>query len=339
VMRHSAAHSVMSFRMFVRLACLIVFMFAIMADAGCATTIASTQEILPTRVFTATPIPPTVTPTPNSTYDFETLISNLENTMPGPFSEGFLVPQEKDKIAFQIITLSLTDNHPGVASELASENGYQIQPLFDQGDGMDESYVLAEQPPMKRGWGLYLFRKTAAQKIVIEAPHPVADENTSAVALDLYRALKAKTLLIAGTHRDANANGLADPTHTVDTIFQAVHTTLYNIAAQPDNELIFLQIHGYSAKEHPDTPQVVIGFNWQNDSEKDLLLHKIVDALQQNKITVGVCNDNKYQGLCGTSNVQRQATQGGIFIHLELSKTLRLDDHELVSALRQALNP
>jgi hypothetical protein len=114
---------------------------------------------------------------------------------------------------------------------------------------------------------------------------------------------------------------------------------LFYSGDQPDKKLIFLQVHGYSAEEHPDMPQVVVSYNWKNDPEKDLLMGKIVDALQQNNITVGECGGKKYQGLCGTLNVQRQVTEGGIFIHLELSKKLRMDDRGLVSALREALVP
>lgn len=321
------------------MAWLVLSLLVVATDAGCASTTVATQTLPSTRAPTSTPIIPTITPTPNTTFDFEELISNLENTMPRPFSEEFVSPQKTDKIIFHIIALSLIDNHIEVPSELAAKDGYKIESLFDQGESLAESYVLVEQPSVERGWGLYLFRKSGARDIVVEAPHPVADENTSTVALDLYRALQAKALLVAGAHRDANADGSADPTHAVETIFQTIHTSLFNSTGQPDKKLIFIQVHGYSAEEHPEIPQVVIGYNWKNDSEKNFLLSKIVDALRQNNISVGVCNAKKYQGLCGTLNVQRQATEGGVFLHLELSKTLRMDDRGLVAALRTALTP
>jgi hypothetical protein len=332
-------HSPIGIKQDARLILLIIFTLGVVMDASCTSTSVSTQALELTQIVTATPGIPTITPTPNTTYDFKELIGMLEDTMPGPFSEGFVIPQEADKNAFHIITLSMIDDNNGVSFDLASEYGYETLSLFDQGDSMAESYVLVEQPPIERGWGLYFFRKSFAQNIVLEAPHPVADENTPTVALDLYRALKAKALLVAGAHRDANLAGTADPTHSVDTIFQVVHTSLFKPAGQADDKVMFIQLHGYSAEEHPNAPQVVIGYDWKNDPEKDLSLARIVDALHENDITVGVCQGRKYQGLCGTSNVQRQEMDGGIFIHMELSKTIRRDDRGLVAALQQALNP
>ena len=155
--------------------------------------------------------------------------------------------------------------------------------------------------------------------------------------MDLYRALRAKALLVAGAHRNANANDSADPAHATESVFQTIHTTLFKPAGQPKSKTLFLQIHGYSANEHPNTPQVVIGYNWKNDPEKDLLLLKIVSALQNNHITVGTCNAKKYSGLCGTTNVQRLATEGGVFIHIELNAILRHNDLAFILALEQAL--
>jgi len=323
-----------------RLIFLLLFTLGIMMVTGCiSSTTASSPALGPTRLITATPIIPTITPTPNNSYDFTELIRTLEDTMPGPFSAGFIVPQESDRSAFHIITLSMIDDKSEIASKLASKYDYKISSLFDQGDSLAESYVLMEQSPIKRGWGLYIFRKSAKRDIVIEAPHPVADAYTPTVGLDLYRALDAKALLVAGAHRDANADGSADPTHTVNTIFQTIHTSLFKSTGQPDVKTVFIQIHGYSTEGHENYPQVVIGYNWKNDPKKDLLLGKIVNALQQAGLSAGVCEGNKFQGLCGTLNVQRQEMDGGIFIHLEISKAIREVDRELVTALQQALNP
>jgi hypothetical protein len=103
--------------------------------------------------------------------------------------------------------------------------------------------------------------------------------------------------------------------------------------------MIVLQIHGYDPEEHPKAPQVVIGYNWKTDPEKDLFLSRIVSALRTNQITVGACNEKTYPGLCGTTNMQRQAMKDGMFFHMELSPELRHNDRAFILALKQALVP
>jgi len=307
---------------------------------GCNQTILISQ--LPhevTAMWTLTPAMPTATSTPNFNFDFKSIIRDMERTMPGPHSGGFKIPNKSEEQSFQTIVVDILKNDPVPAAKSSALYNYELLPLFDLGEFGAGSYVLSEQQPFERGWGLYFFRKQASHDIVIEAPHPVADEDTSEVAMDLYRALQAKALLVAGTHRDANSDRSSDSAHAAESIFQTVHIALFRSDGQPDMKTIFLQIHGYAAKNHSDLPQVVIGYNWKNDPEKDLILAKIVDALQKNDITVGTCNEKGFRGLCGTLNLQRQVTKGGIFLHMELSAALRTNDPGLITALQQALLP
>jgi len=59
--------------------------------------------------------------------------------------------------------------------------------------------------------------------------------------------------------------------------------------------------------------------------------------MQSNDITIGICNGKNYRDICGTTNIQRAATNGGIFIHLELDESLREHDNPLINALQQAI--
>jgi hypothetical protein len=278
-------------------------------------------------------------PTQNANDNFAILIQQLEKTMPGSFTERYRIPSQADDGSFQEIVVDIENNELTQATQSASVYHYELLWLTDPKDSNAESYVLQERQPIERGWGLYFFRVLDASDIVVEAPHPIADENTAEVALDLYRVLHAKALLVAGAHRNANSDGSADPTHAQESIFQTVHTALFKLGEESAHPAIFLQIHGYDPETHPKVPHVVIGYNWKNDPQKDLLLSKILSALQTNHITVGACQEKNYPGLCGTTNVQRQATAGGVFLHMELSPELRRDDRAFISAIGQALNP
>jgi len=267
------------------------------------------------------------------------LVQELKRTMPRANTEGFIIPSISDQHAFQDMVNAIENQTPNLASELAPTYNYELSILPDAKDFNTESFILHERMPIKNGWGLYLFREASPENIVIEAPHPITDEYTEDVALDFYRALHAKALLISGTSRNANADGSADPAHSANSIFQAIHIALFNLAGHPNADTVFLQIHGYATRGHQNYPQVVISFNWKNDPEKDLLITRIAQALQNNNITSGYCNGKNYEDICGTTNAQRLATSGGIFIHLELNESIRKRDGYLINAFQQAIRP
>jgi len=269
--------------------------------------------------------------------NLNTLITDLEKTMPHAKTEGFIIPGKPDQETFKRIIIAIEDNTPDSLIETASSFNYEILKVSDHGDSDAESYVLREQQPITKAWGLYAFRIHSSQNIIFEAPHPLADKDTPQVALDLYRALQARALLISGAHRNANNDGSADSAHAPESMFQTAHQTLFQLSKKMNDTTIFIQIHGFAADEHPNYPQVVIGHNWNDDAQKDKLLKDIADALQRNNITYGICNGKNYLDLCGTENIQSAATIGGIFIHMELDETIRADDTALVASLKQAL--
>jgi len=267
------------------------------------------------------------------------IVSVFEDNMPRAKSEQYVIPNQSDKSSFHNIAMALIESQPASGLIPASENRYEIIKLFDNGNNNSASYILEEMQPITLGWGLYVFRSGSSQNVVIEAPHPIADKNTSQVALDLYQALDAKVLLVAGAHRDANKDGSADIAHAPESIFQTVHLTLLQFTQQNNIAMVFLQIHGFAASDHPHYPQIVIGHNWKNDQEKDIFLENISSALKDNNIQAGVCNGSNYKDLCGEKNLQSTTTDGSLFIHLELNESIRQDDKALIKSLKQVLLP
>jgi len=276
---------------------------------------------------------------PNINAELDALIADSEKSMPRAGTDGFVVPTQAGQSFFKKITEAIVNIPPDLSIAKLSGYNYEIIELSDQKDANAKSYVLREKTPVKNAWGLYIFRIQPPQNIVIEAPHPLADKDTAEVALDLYRVLHARALLIAGAHRNANKDGSADSAHASQTIFQTIHLTLFQIQENSGNQEVFIQVHGFAARGHPHYPQVVLSHNWKNDSERDKLLDRIAKALRDNNIKVGVCNGKNFLDLCGTENIQASVTKGGIFIHMELNETIRNDDNELLTALKQALNP
>lgn len=270
-------------------------------------------------------------------------VARLEDALPRAGTEGFVVPTDEQKNIFSVIVAGLNENRPLEALTSATQNGYDLLWYSDANDGNAISYVLRETDPSLRGWGLYIFRVASASNVILEAPHPLSDEGTPALSVDLYRALDARAVLIAGAHRDANAGGSADAAHNPQTIFQAVHESEVGQIFNANQTPIVLQIHGFAASKHPDYPHVIVSYehsgviNLADLLAGQMVENKIVAALKSLGIKVGTCNGGEWRDLCGQTNVQSELMTRGIFIHIELDETIRDKSKKFIEAMVAAL--
>ena len=294
-----------------------------------------------TATRTLTPIPPpTLTPTlvyviEEITGSFRNQIGHLEEGMPRADSEGYVVPSEKEQRDFANLISLLNMGDPSGAAQVAVDNNYRLINYSDRGDDYAVSYLLREEKPIQKGWGLYAFRMDSTSNIIIEAPHPLYDKRTPAVALNIYRALNARALLIAGAHRNANSDGSADVAHARESIFHAVHDALSQEIKSATGDVIVLQIHGFHTSKHDGYPQVVFGFGEKLQGREVALAKELENTFTEHGIAVGLCTGYLWKELCGTTNVQASVTNGGVFVHIELDENLRKHDDSLIAALVQ----
>jgi hypothetical protein len=266
-------------------------------------------------------------------------IARLEKNMPRADSEGFIVPTDEQKQVFSKIVTDLRTGNLQNALVAASAVEYELLWYIDQNDDNAVDYVLRENNSSKNGWGLYVFRAATNSPIIIEAPHPIYDAGTPTLAADLFRALDAQALLVAGTHRDANRDGSADVSAKPQSIFQAVHESELQHSIASMGSGIVLQIHGFSASKHPAYPHVIISYEHGKDiNPVDLvkgqqLANRIADALVDKRIKTGLCGGDDWRDLCGTTNVQATLMTQGIFIHIELDETIRENEKKFIKTL------
>lgn len=276
---------------------------------------------------------PTVTPlrlTPRVLDgDLLNQITQLEAQMPRANSQGFVVPADAEKTAFAEIVKNLEAGEIDRAGGRAAENDYELVRYTDRGDAHAISWLLRESKPIRKGWGLYAIRQNAAQDVIVEAPHPLADEETPAIAARLYRALQARALLIAGAHRNANVDGTADAAHDAQTIFEALHESLTK-----SDSTVIVQIHGFAADKHPGYPQMVLG---HDEAKADGVLEKLADTLRRKGVRVGICDGRSWTELCGEENIQSRHNGPAIFIHLELAESVRAKPDVLIAAFKEVL--
>jgi len=262
-------------------------------------------------------------------------VYRLEDFMPLADSDGFVIPKQTEQAAFSEIVSSLEAGNLIYSAELAEQNDYILVRYLDLSDENQASYLLREEMPISRGWGLYAFREEVVNNIIIEAPHPLSDQQSELIALDIYHALNARALLIAGAHRNANQYGTADVSHAPDSIFQSIHETLLQKTPILSDVPVVLQIHGFAAQKHPGYPNVVLGFGRTASQAEISLSRELVDALAAQGIETGTCRGDSWQDLCGTKNIQGSGKKNTLFIHIELDETVRDDHGLLIAALTQ----
>jgi hypothetical protein len=280
-----------------------------------------------------TPIVATVADTVKGS--FRNQISILENDMPRAKSESYVPPTYEEQADFDQLTSAIIENDLARAVKLATQNNYQLNYYVDRGDNYSVSYLLREQRPIQKGWGLYAFRLDSTSNIIVEAPHPLYDKKTPNVALDIYRALDARALLIAGAQRNANGDGSADVAHAAESIFQSVHLASSHEIQTAAGDVTILQIHGFHASKHDGYPQVVFGLGEKPLPQEVAIAQKIKDALSKQGISSGVCTgvESNLMELCAKTNVQGLTTKDATFIHIELDEKLRQNDEAFIAAL------
>jgi hypothetical protein len=292
------------------------------------------MTLTPTAHPAVTPIPPTVSPVLETIKgSFRNQIGILEETMPRAKSEGYVVPSNQEQEDFAKLVSMINNDKLTSTADLLTQSSYRLNYYVDRGDDYAVSYLLREQQPIEKGWGLYAFRLDSTSNIIVEAPHPLYDRRTPSVALDLYRALDARALLIAGAHRNANDDGSADAAHAPDSIFQSVHETLVKEIQSSTGQVIVLQIHGFHTSKHDGYPQAVLGFGKSIDSMELTLGQELENIFRKQGLNAGVCTGNNWKDLCGKTNIQAASMSGGMFIHIELDEKVRKNDEALIAAI------
>jgi hypothetical protein len=300
---------------------------------------ASTRSPIASPSLSASPIFSVPTPTPTPTLlsieprsisgDLLNQIERLEEDMPRAGSEGFIIPTNAEKDSFAELVTKIQNGELPRAGGVAAEFGYELMQYTDRGDGNSSSWLLRELKPIRKGWGLYAFRSSSTRDIIIEAPHPLYDEGTPAIAAQAYRVLRARALLIAGAHRDANVDRSSDVAHHVQSIFEAVHEVITKTKST-----IVLQIHGFAASKHPGYPRIVLSSDEAQGSD---LLDQLAAAFKAQGVKAGTCGGGQWPDLCGETNAQSRSSGPAIFIHIELDESMRADSSIVLTVLKQVL--
>ena len=292
-------------------------------------------------------------------------IRSIVAQMPGTGSNGMSIPSAAQMEAWEVLLDAVARGDLAAACDTIATHSfpYTIVHYTDTGSSNAEYWLIEENLPPSVGWGTYVIADEAETDLVIEVPHPGCEWKTEEEGVELLRQMRARAVLVAGTHRCANTDyspcsgttsfcGVEEPhrtsdvAHATQTIFFASHRAL----VVPGSDAVAVQLHGCV-----DCPDLFISNGTYAPGElAQELFRQSVSACAPLAVDLADCNPLDWP-LAGTTNVEGRYSNGtgtlpGFdactenapgpsepeqFLHLEQSRALRDDLGCLITALRR----
>ncbi|XVX21829.1 hypothetical protein ACQP1U_08240 [Actinomycetota bacterium] len=182
----------------------------------------------------------------------------------------------------------------------------------------DAGVTVLTETALSRGWGLYAVRP-GARDLVIEVPHPRADEASEVIGVGLFASTKARALLVAGADRSAGRRA-ADVAHNAATPFAEVS------AALASTQTTIVQVHGFDQDNHEENLRDVVVSSGTKDVTTPV--RSLAEALRHKGFDVCVYDGSACQALAATKNIQGRAARaaGADFVHIEIARGIRTSE-------------
>lgn len=230
-------------------------------------------------------------------------VAKQRNKIPNRYT----APTDTQISIFREAIDSMLNEEFASAASLAGAIDYSLKSLTHSNGST--YYILEPSDPKLRPWGTYIFYlEDDNENVLVEAPHPIEEKNTSSIGINAFIDSKARTFLMSGSRK-----GAGDVTVIPESVFQAVHEE-----AAGETQTVVLQIHGFNRRKLPQailtsgTPVAI--------SAMDLL----VDELIQNDFEIGIFDGTQFADFGATQNEQAKFTNniGGSFIGIFLNQAV-----------------
>lgn len=311
--------------------------------------------------FIITRITPTQAQIVDLSGDLLDQVQTIRNNMPGAGSEGFVKPTNEELDDWRNLITNLIDGRYTTADSLVHANFpfYQLFRFTDTGFNDQIYYLLRENFPVTKGWGTFIINPNFERQICIEIPHPIYDINTYSEGTNIFRRTGSRFLIMAGTHRCANAEispcdgtfhgcgddryPVSDMAHFAASPFQVTHETIF----EKNVQIYAFNIHGHGRDDCED----IFLSNGHKTQSKPILFNIKASLLASGGVSVAVAGDGTSScPLVGSNNVQGRFTNNapdpcteaasattGYFIHVEQTRRVR-DSFSLYSKFINAIN-
>ncbi len=266
--------------------------------------------------------------TPRSdTPDLAEVVDRYVTATPGRGSGDYVPPSGATQRQMRAAWASMEAGEIDASAARLRREGYDVDRVVDRRSGRRLVVV--------SGLGGLFVHAPGGAPIVVEVPHPRSDRDTERLGVEMFLATGARTLLIAGAHRDAGEAGSADVARRSDSLFHQVHLVASPLSA------VTVQLHGFASESAPGYDVIVSSGGPPSDAVRQLAARLGLE-FRTCTWTPDLLDDCRRLG--GTTNVQAQASRkaGTSFVHLELAPHLRgeaVGRRRIVSALVDALTP
>lgn len=283
------------------------------------------QALLVYMVFVFAGVAACSTHPHDSEVDLDRWVAEFVASIPGRGDGGYVPPTRQQADVLGVAVRAARADDLVTASRVLGPLAFQVRELRDSVTGR-RLVVLVEQRgtdgSWPHAWGMYVIAPRAASTILIEVPHPVADEGTEKLGVAAFRAGAAAALLVAGAHR--SATGDADVAHEAGSAFEAVHESLI----LPGMRVV--QLHGFDGDTHPSRygdSVVSDGIDAAEVSVPSAATAAVAAAVSEAGFQVCLQHRDACSGLAATSNVQGKSARrlGGSFVHIEVETAIRAD--------------
>ncbi len=169
-----------------------------------------------------------------SATTLETLVSCITQQMPGEGSGGFVVPTGEDQQAWRTVVTHMANGRcTDITLPDRLRSAYAIRAITDATDQHTYCVLLEVADAngngvVDRGWGTVMVNPRAVRELSIQVAHPKSEVGTETQGVSVFKGTGARTFVMAGAHRAANATPSTcqsghvqtDAAHNTATLFQ-----------------------------------------------------------------------------------------------------------------------
>lgn len=158
----------------------------------------------------------------------------------GRSGTGFSAPGLAEMESFRRGLRILRDYRQGGDEAALEEARRWLQGANYQLSLLQERYLLLQEIPPQRGWGVFALDLQASNGLLLEIPAPLEEWGSMEGGGWLFTALSARALAVAGAPRQASVDGAADVLRQPQSLFQVFH--------QEMGRNNTLQLRGYTSE-------------------------------------------------------------------------------------------
>jgi hypothetical protein len=135
----------------------------------------------------------------------------------------------------------------------AASFGYRSQRYRHSTSGQDYLILFEDESlAVRRFWGTYVFRLGNSQGYVVQVPRPLFEVNSFEYGVALFERLKARALLIAGAHPNANLDGSANLVSLEH--FNSLFSLVSQVILREAGDAPMMIVHSRGMGYRPDSP-------------------------------------------------------------------------------------